>query len=764
MTTTPLPSVPLQEGDTLSTMSMLAPGDSGTQVDISVASEAVQAELTCPACNKAYEIPTEENARDKRPRVLPCLHTVCGECLEMLAKEDVKKKSIRCSRCPEKTLCCPGCNKGVGYTPKNPEVLRCPVCRREALIPGGTILGFKTNLRIMKLLQMVKMRGEHKLGLLTCVGCDLLSKYHCIECQENYCQRHADFHERSRATCDHHLVLIEDVLESHQAFQMLHKRHYCLTHPKELVSLFCNDCEKAVCPRCAIGHHKSHDVVSIEEVYEHIKVMTTTPLPSVPLQEGDTLSTMSMLAPGDSGTQVDISVASEAVQAELTCPACNKAYEIPTEENARDKRPRVLPCLHTVCGECLEMLAKEDVKKKSIRCSRCPEKTLCCPGCNKGVGYTPKNPEVLRCPVCRREALIPGGTILGFKTNLRIMKLLQMVKMRGEHKLGLLTCVGCDLLSKYHCIECQENYCQRHADFHERSRATCDHHLVLIEDVLESHQAFQMLHKRHYCLTHPKELVSLFCNDCEKAVCPRCAIGHHKSHDVVSIEEVYEHIKVKMEELKKRTETKIYNLKQSIVKIKNADRESDVESLAAKRKIQEMTERCINYLKEREEFINSVFSNWTEAEIVAIEDQMIDKLEELSAIETHKYTYPVSRTEFCKQSIVKIKNADRESDVESLAAKRKIQEMTERCINYLKEREVRNSCENCVGNDQKMTEDMYISDGACEAVDQGTKDVTEVIKELGAVISEERVRQAISTLGQVSRENTVDAGHRLMSR
>ena len=38
------------------------------------------------------------------------------------------------------------------------------------------------------------------------------------------------------------------------------------------MSLFCTDCQKAVCPRCAIGHHKSHDVTSIEEVYEHIKV------------------------------------------------------------------------------------------------------------------------------------------------------------------------------------------------------------------------------------------------------------------------------------------------------------------------------------------------------------------------------------------------------------------------------------------------------------------------------------------------------------
>ena len=38
---------------------------------------------------------------------------------------------------------------------------------------------------------------------------------------------------------------------------------------------------------------------------------------------------------------------------------------------------------------------------------------------------------------------------------------------------------------------------------------------------------------------------------------------------------------------------------------------------------------------------------------------------------------------------MKIKNAEREADVESMAAKRKIQDMTERCINFLKEREVR---------------------------------------------------------------------------
>lgn len=54
-----------------------------------------------------------------------------------------------------------------------------------------------------------------------------------------------------------------------------------------------------------------------------------------------------------------------------------------------------------------------------------------------------------------------------------------------------------------------------------------------------------------------------------------------------------------------------------------------------------------------QDFIASAFANWTEAEIVAIEDQMMAKLEELAEIETHKYTYPVSRTEFGrKQRII----------------------------------------------------------------------------------------------------------------
>ena len=50
----------------------------GLSVDLSVANESMQQELTCPVCNKGYELPLEEVAKDRRPRVLPCLHTGTG--------------------------------------------------------------------------------------------------------------------------------------------------------------------------------------------------------------------------------------------------------------------------------------------------------------------------------------------------------------------------------------------------------------------------------------------------------------------------------------------------------------------------------------------------------------------------------------------------------------------------------------------------------------------------------------------------------------
>ena len=40
----------------------------------------------------------------------------------------------------------------------------------------------------------------------------------------------------------------------------------CLDHPSEDVKGFCKDCSSGICFRCAIGKHRNHNIVNIDEL------------------------------------------------------------------------------------------------------------------------------------------------------------------------------------------------------------------------------------------------------------------------------------------------------------------------------------------------------------------------------------------------------------------------------------------------------------------------------------------------------------------
>ena len=40
----------------------------------------------------------------------------------------------------------------------------------------------------------------------------------------------------------------------------------CHEHPSEEVKGFCKDCSQGICFRCAIGKHRNHNIVNIEEI------------------------------------------------------------------------------------------------------------------------------------------------------------------------------------------------------------------------------------------------------------------------------------------------------------------------------------------------------------------------------------------------------------------------------------------------------------------------------------------------------------------
>ena len=106
------------------------------------------------------------------PRVLPCQHTFCLQCL------------VNCGR---------------DRRPGNR--MPCPLCRTEFTIPADGLSGTQQNYDIEKLLSARKLSagedaGQREGGLVLCDVCSSEAASsappatkHCLECQQNYCDQ-----------------------------------------------------------------------------------------------------------------------------------------------------------------------------------------------------------------------------------------------------------------------------------------------------------------------------------------------------------------------------------------------------------------------------------------------------------------------------------------------------------------------------------------------------------------------------------------------
>src|ERR1043165_9303037 len=103
------------------------------------------------------------------PRMLPCIHTFCFECLKRTAETDQKK---------------PG------------DKMPCPLCRKAFIIAADGINGVKKNFFMENLLQYKTTLQVESVAII-CDICDVRedskteeipkATMRCLECQYNYC-------------------------------------------------------------------------------------------------------------------------------------------------------------------------------------------------------------------------------------------------------------------------------------------------------------------------------------------------------------------------------------------------------------------------------------------------------------------------------------------------------------------------------------------------------------------------------------------------
>ena len=183
--------------------------------------EEMEQEITCAVCHEHY----------CEPKILPCLHYYCIECLQQLAER-------------------------VGHP------VLCPECRRQAAFPLNDARQLSTPFFVHRMIdfygRMERAQGKKEALCESCSGGK--AEAFCRHCMEFICAECVKSHGRMKAFVGHEITSMEQLrvggARTIPAPEAPSKK--CKTHD-EVVKLYCYTCSQLICRDCVIDDHADHD-------------------------------------------------------------------------------------------------------------------------------------------------------------------------------------------------------------------------------------------------------------------------------------------------------------------------------------------------------------------------------------------------------------------------------------------------------------------------------------------------------------------------
>ncbi|KAL9976175.1 hypothetical protein ACROYT_G013441 [Oculina patagonica] len=180
-------------------------------------------------------------AQFKEPKVLPCLHTYCKECLVKLVKK------------------------------KGPDhVITCPECRQDVKIINGDVGKLQPNFWVNNFMTLLRMQDNTSSSgkALICELCDSgdLGVSRCTNCSVFMCEFCVTAHKRINTFKGHQILSLDEVKAL--GSQALIEPAFCEKHGGETLKLFCKTCQKTICRDCTIVDHREHKYDFIADVAE----------------------------------------------------------------------------------------------------------------------------------------------------------------------------------------------------------------------------------------------------------------------------------------------------------------------------------------------------------------------------------------------------------------------------------------------------------------------------------------------------------------
>ena len=197
--------------------------------------EKLEEEITCPVC--------QEHFRD--PKILPCLHYYCKECVRQL--------SLRA-----------GTNRPFA----------CPECRKETVLPQNDSDQLPTAFFVNRMKEvhanMEKAQGKSEALCEMCSGAK--AEAFCRQCTYFICSDCVKSHSKMKVFAGHKVVTLQELKEGGAKEIPLKEAppSMCKVHDEQL-KIFCFDCNCLICRDCIIRDHAGHKFEFVKISAPHYK-------------------------------------------------------------------------------------------------------------------------------------------------------------------------------------------------------------------------------------------------------------------------------------------------------------------------------------------------------------------------------------------------------------------------------------------------------------------------------------------------------------
>ncbi|KAM9276078.1 transcription intermediary factor 1-alpha [Cariama cristata] len=224
---------------------------------------------TCGVCGQPIQ--------SRRPKLLPCLHSVCLRCLPqpdryLMLPPTIPSSAAGTPKEPQP----PAPTSSPVSSPASPlhctpvGVIRCPICGQECA--ERHIID---NFFVKDTTEVPSSTVEKSNQVCTSCEDNAEANGFCVECVEWLCKTCIRAHQRVKFTKDHTVRQKEEV--SPEAVGVTSQRPvFCPYHKKEQLKLYCETCDKLTCRDCQLLEHKEHRYQFIEEAFQNQKVIIET--------------------------------------------------------------------------------------------------------------------------------------------------------------------------------------------------------------------------------------------------------------------------------------------------------------------------------------------------------------------------------------------------------------------------------------------------------------------------------------------------------